>query len=117
MNINLAAKLTAYKIDAYGVMQYERIQDDQKTSLYEIEGVEKEIVSILNSLKIEIVSDLLDADMDVLLKSGKIDENALDGVYEAVQNFVERDVVEEIEDGKNEITIEPEISEVVDEEE
>ena len=29
--------------------------------------------------------------MDVLLKSGKIDENTLDGVYEAVQNFVERE--------------------------
>ena len=74
MNINLASKLTDYKIDAYGVRQYERIQEDQKTFLHEIQGVEKDIVSILNSMKIEIVSDLLDADMDVLLKSGKIDE-------------------------------------------
>ena len=98
MNINLASKLTDYKIDAYGVRQYERIQEDQKPFLHEIEGVEKEIVSILNSMNIEIVSDLLDADMDVLLKSGKIDENTLDAVYEAVQNFVEREVVEEIED-------------------
>ena len=32
MNINLASRLTDYKIDAYGVNQYERIQEDQKTS-------------------------------------------------------------------------------------
>ena len=69
------------------------LQEDQKTSLHEIEGVQKDIVSILNSMKIEIVSDLLDADMDVILKSGKIDENTLDSVYEAVQNFVEREVI------------------------
>ena len=110
MNINLASKLTDYKIDAYGVRQYERIQEDQKTFLHEIQGVEKEIVSILNSMKIEIVSDLLDADMDVLLKSGKIDENSLDGVYEAVQNFVEREVIEEIEDDENDLENESDIN-------
>ena len=42
MNINLASKLTDYKIDAYGVKQYERIQEDQKTPISEIEGVDKE---------------------------------------------------------------------------
>ncbi len=31
MNINLASKITDYRIDAYGVKQYERIQEDQKT--------------------------------------------------------------------------------------
>ena len=117
MNINLASKLTDYKIDAYGVRQYERIQEDQKTFLKEIEGVDKDIVSILNSMKIEIVSDLLDADMDVLLRSGKIDENTLDGVYEAVQNFVEREVIEGVEDDENELVSETEITELMDEEE
>ena len=92
MNINLASKLTDYKIDAYGVNQYERIQEDQKTSLYEIEGVGKEVASLLNSMKIEVVSDLLEADMDDLLKTGQISEDILDGVYEAVQNFVEREI-------------------------
>ena len=117
MNINLASKLTEYKIDAYGVRQYERIQEDQKTFLNEIEGVDKDVVSILNSMKIEIVSDLLDADMDVLLKSGKINENTLDEVYEAVQNFVEREVLEQIEDDENVFDSESEITELVDEEE
>ena len=97
MNINLASKLTDYKIDAYGVKQYERIQEDQKTFLNDIKGVDKGVVSVLNSLNIKIVSDLLDADMGVLLKSGKVDENSLDSVYEAVQNFVEREIVDEVD--------------------
>ena len=97
MNINLASKLTDYKIDAYGVNQYERIQEDQKTSISEIEGVGEDVSSLLSSMNVEIVSDLLEADMDDILKTGQIDENILDGVYEAVQNFVEREVNEDSE--------------------
>ena len=41
MNINLASKLTDYKIDAYGVNQYERIQEDQKTLLLKLKELEK----------------------------------------------------------------------------
>ena len=95
MNINLASKLTDYKIDAYGVNQYERIQEDQKTSISEIEGVGEEISSLLRSMNIEVVSDLLEADMDDILKTSQISESTLDGVYEAVQNFVEREVKED----------------------
>ena len=29
MNINLASKVTGYRIDAYGVNQYKRLQDDK----------------------------------------------------------------------------------------
>ena len=95
MNINLASKLTDYKIDAYGVNQYERIQEDQKTSISEIEGVGADISSLLSSMNIEVVSDLLEADMDDILKNSQINENILDEVYEAVQNFVEREVKED----------------------
>ena len=38
MNINLASKITDYKIDAYGVSNYERIQEDHKTNLENVEG-------------------------------------------------------------------------------
>ena len=95
MNINLASKLTDYKIDAYGVNQYERIQEDQKTSISEIEGVRADVSSLLSSMNIEVVSDLLEADMDDILKNSQISENILDEVYEAVQNFVEREVKED----------------------
>ena len=43
-------------------------------------------------MKIEIVSDLLEADMENLLNTGKITEDSLDGVYESVQKFVEREI-------------------------
>ena len=50
-----------------------------------------------------MVSDLLDADMDVLLSASGVDEDSLDTIYEAVQSFVERELEipsddEELED-------------------
>lgn len=101
MNINLASQITDYKIDAYGVNQYERIQEDQKTILSEIEDIDKETVSDLASLEIKIVSDLLDADMDNILNDTRFDEDSLDAVYEAVQLFIEREI--EIEDPEEEL--------------
>ena len=97
MNINLASKLTDYKIDAYGIKQYERIQEDQNTLIAEVDGIDKDMASLFSSMNIKIVSDLLEADMDDLLKSEKINEELLDSVYESVQNFVEREIVEESE--------------------
>jgi N utilization substance protein A len=101
MNINLASKITDYKIDAYGINQYERIQDDQKTPLSEIDGIEKKMSSLLIKSKIEVVSDLLDADMDHLLDIAGLEEDSLDDIYSAVQTFVERKIepdVGEVED-------------------
>ena len=103
MNINLASQLTEYRIDAYGVKEYERIQEDHKTSLNEIEGISPEISDGLSAIGINVVSDLLDADMDVLLSASGVDEDSLDNIYEAVQSFVERELEvpsddEELED-------------------
>ena len=101
MNINLASKITDYKIDAYGINQYERIQNDQKTPLSEIDGIEKKMSSLLIKSKIKVVSDLLDADMDHLLDIAGLEEDSLDDIYSAVQTFVERKIepdVEEVED-------------------
>ena len=101
MNINLASKITDYKIDAYGINQYGRIEEDQKTPLSEINGIEKEMSSLLIKSKIEVVSDLLDADMDHLLGISGLEEESLDDIYSAVQTFVERKIepdVEEVED-------------------
>ena len=101
MNINLASKITDYKIDAYGINQYERIQEDQKTSLSEIDGIDGKISSLLSKSKVVVVSDLLDADMDSLLSIAGLEEDILDDIYSAVQAFVERKIepiVEEVED-------------------
>jgi N utilization substance protein A len=101
MNINLASKITDYKIDAYGINQYERIQEDQKTPLTEIDGIDKKMSSLLNKSKIKVVSDLLDADMDYLLGIEGFEDESLDVIYSAVQTFVERKIepeTEEVED-------------------
>ncbi len=92
MNINLASKITDYRIDAYGVKQYERIQEDQKSLLTEIDGVDQTTAESLNSIGVTVVSELLDADMDDLLSEQGIDDESLDEIYEAVQSFVEREV-------------------------
>ena len=98
MNVNLASKITEYKIDAYGVQQYERIQEDQKTPIFDIEGVDKKIAKILEESGISLVSDLLDSDMDSLLNIKGIDEQALDSIYESVQDYVERKIEPEKEE-------------------
>ena len=102
MNINLASQLTEYRIDAYGVKQYERIQEDHKTSLSEIEGISPEVSDGLAAIGINVVSDLLDADMDVLLSANEVDEDSLDTIYEAVQLFVERQLESESDDEESE---------------
>ena len=98
MNVNLASKITEYKIDAYGVKQYERIQEDQKTAISDIEDVDDKIAKILEESGISLVSDLLDSDMDSLLNLKDIDEQALDSIYESVQNYVERKIEPEKEE-------------------
>ena len=106
MNINLASRITDYKIDAFGVNQYERMQEDQKTSLDEVENVDSSITKLLSNSGIKIVSDLLDADMDDLLKIKGVDEDSLNLVYEAVQEFIEREIDEVDEETGFEDTIE-----------
>ena len=109
MNINLASKITEYKIDGYGVKQYERIQEDQKTLLIDIEGLDNKISTILSSSDINTVSDLLDADMDELLKISGMDEELLDEAYEGVQSFIEREI--ETNDEDDEVPLEYEADE------
>ena len=92
MNVNLASKITEYKIDAYGFKQYERIQEDQKTPIGDIEGVDLKIAKILEKSGVVIVSDLLESDMENLLNMKNINEESLDLIYESVQNYVEREI-------------------------
>ena len=98
-NINLASQVTKYRIDAYGVKQYERIQDDHKTPLSNIDGVPEDLATGLSAIGIKNVSDLLDSDMEPILEVKGIDEDLLDAIYESVQAFVEREIeVEAIDD-------------------
>ena len=94
MNINLASKVVGYRIDAYGVEQYNRLQNDQNTSLGDIDGIEDKLSKSLANSGIKTVSDLMDADEESLVDLKGISSEKLDKVYSMVQLFIERDVEE-----------------------
>ena len=94
MNINLASKVVGYRIDAYGVNQYNRLQDDQNTSLADIDGIEDKLSKSLANSGIKTVSDLMDADEESLVDLKGVTSEKLDNVYSMVQAFIEREVEE-----------------------
>ena len=91
MNINLASSLTEYRIDAYGVNQYKRLQDDQNTPLTEVDGITEKIGKSLLDSNIKTVLDLMEADEESLLEISGINASLVEQVYSSVQQFIERD--------------------------
>ena len=100
MNINLASRLTGYRIDAYGVNQYKRLQDDQNTLLTEVDGITKKIGKSLLDANIKTVLDLMEADEESLLEITGIATSTVEQIYSSVQQFIEREEPEldDIED-------------------
>ena len=91
MNINLASRLTDYRIDAYGVNQYKRLQDDQNTLLTEVDGITKKIGESLLDANIKTVLDLMEADEESLLEITGIATSTVEQIYSSVQQFIERE--------------------------
>ena len=91
MNINLASRVTGYRIDAYGVNQYKRLQDDQNTELIEIDGITGNIAKSLQNSGIRTVSDLMEADEESLLEIKGVASSIIEKVYSSVQQFIERE--------------------------
>ena len=91
MNINLASRVTGYRIDAYGVNQYSRLQDDQNTELIEIDGITASIAKSLQDSSIRTVSDLMEADEESLLEIKGVASSTIEKVYSSVQQFIERE--------------------------
>ena len=100
MNINLASKVTDYRIDAYGVNQYKRLQDDQNTLLADIDGISDKLSKTLADSNIKTVNDLTDAEEESLVELKGVTSSDVDTVYSAVQAFIEREV-EEVEEPDN----------------
>ena len=100
MNINLASKVTEYRIDAYGVNQYKRLQDDQNTLLADIDGISDKLSKTLADSSIKTVNDLTDAEEESLVELKGVTSSDVDTVYSAVQAFIEREV-EEVEEPDN----------------
>ena len=111
MNINLASRVTGYRIDAYGVNQYKRLQDDQNTELIEIEGITNNVAKSLEDSGIRTVSDLMEADEESLLEIKGIASSTIEKVYSSVQLFIEREepsIVEEDSEADNIIEMDEE---------
>ncbi len=110
MNINLASRVTGYRIDAYGENQYKRLQDDQNTPLAEVEGITEKISKSFKNSSIITVSDLMEADEESLLEIKGISSATIEKVYSSVQHFIERDIPngEDDESDKNNTTTEEE---------
>ena len=100
MNINLASRVTGYRIDAYGVNQYKRLQDDQNTNLTKIDGIDEDIANSLFDSNIKTVSDLMDADEESLLEISGVTSSKIENIYSSVQKFIEREIpiIEEEDD-------------------
>ena len=72
------------------------MQNDQNTSLADIDGIEEKLSKSLANGGIKIVSDLMDADEESLVDLKGVTSEKLDNVYSMVQAFIEREV-EEVE--------------------
>jgi N utilization substance protein A len=98
VNINLASRITSYRIDAYGKKEYERNQKQQATLISEIEDITKKDVALFENASILTVSDLLGAEEDTLLDIKGISANKIEKVYNAIETFIESDNNEEVEE-------------------
>ncbi|MEC9273234.1 MAG: transcription termination factor NusA, partial [Candidatus Neomarinimicrobiota bacterium] len=98
VNINLASRITDYRIDAYGKKEYERNQKQQATLLSEIEDITKKDAALFENESILTVSDLLGAEEDTLLDIKGISSNKIEKIYNAIETFIESDNNEEVEE-------------------
>ncbi|MEA1882856.1 MAG: transcription termination factor NusA [Candidatus Marinimicrobia bacterium] len=94
VNINLAANITEYRIDAFGKKEYERKQIEQETPLAKIPDMPARAVKPLSENGVSTVSELLNAEEETLLKIKGIADSTLEKIYDAVQLFVEANQAE-----------------------
>ncbi len=89
VNINLAARVTGYRIDAYGKDEYEKQQRDQGTALSEIPDFDSDLTEKLSAVNINTVAEALAADEDQFLAAEGVTAEQIDIIYDSIQNFIE----------------------------
>lgn len=89
ININLASRLTDYKIDAYGQNEYEKRQKEENTAFVDIPGFPAETIDGLLEADIKNIPKLLIVSEDTLLAAEGVTEESLEQIYESVQTFIE----------------------------
>ena len=105
MNINLASRVTGYRIDAYGANQYKRLQDDQNTLLTDIDGIKASLSKVLNDSNIKTVMDLMDADEESITELKGFSSEKVETVFSLVQSFIEREIDEPEDENSVDLSI------------
>ena len=122
VNVNLASKVTGYKIDAFGKEEYDRKQAEQETLLSDLDNFPKRSIKPLEENDINTISDLMNSDEEKLVEIKGITEKSLEKMYDSIQSFIEKnqESLDEVavEEAKEEsVTDEPNVDEVAFEEE
>ena len=122
VNVNLASKVTGYKIDAFGKEEYDRKQAEQETLLSDLDNFPKRSIKPLEENDINTISDLMNSDEEKLVEIKGITEKSLEKMYDSIQSFIEKnqESLDEVavEEAKEEsVTDEPNVDEVAVEEE
>lgn len=89
MNVNLASRVTGYRIDAYSIDEYEKRNQEYQSTLDTVDGIPENIAVGLAEIGITTVSDVLAADEDKLLSAEGMDDTQIEQLYTAIQAFVE----------------------------
>jgi N utilization substance protein A len=101
VNINLASRITNYRIDAFGKKEYDRNQKQQATPLSEIPDFTPAKAKLLDDAGIMSVSDLLNADEKEILAIDGFGEKTLEDIFNLVANYVEANNEEELKEEVN----------------
>ena len=95
VNINLAAKLTEYTIDAYTEKEYEEVLLNQKTDLDSLKGIKKAVIKKLAGVDIVAVADYLSAKKKILVDELELSVDEINSISVAVDKFIDLNKPEE----------------------
>ena len=101
VNINLASRITDYRIDAFGKKEYDRNQKEQTTPLAEIPDFTSAKAKLLDAAGIVTVADLLNADEKEILAIDGFGEKTLEDAFNLVASYIEVKKEEEVEEEVN----------------
>ena len=103
VNVNLASKVTGYKIDAFGKEEYDRKQAEQETLLSDLDNFPKRSIKPLEENDINTISDLMNSDEEKLVEIKGITEKSLEKMYDSIQSFIEKN-----QESSDEVAVEEE---------
>ncbi len=111
VNINLAAQLTGYTIDAYTEKEYEEVLLNQKTNLDTLKGIKKAMIKKLEGVGIVSVADYLSAKRRILVDELGLSIDEISSITVAVDTFIDLNKPVEEAPAEEEVPVEEEVVE------